>query len=53
MELRWIPSNSIEIADSEQGRSLIKLLETLESLDDVQNVTANCDLNEELAMVDE
>ena len=50
LELRWIPNNIVEITDSEQGRSLIELLETLESLDDVQSVTANCDLNEELAM---
>ena len=50
MELRWIPNNMIEVEDIEQGRLLIKLLDTLESLDDVQNVTANCDLSEELVM---
>ena len=50
LELRWIPNNTVEITDLEQGRSLIKLLETLESLDDVQNVTANCHLNAELAV---
>ena len=48
VELRWIPDNNIEVTDPEQGRSLIKLIETLESLDDVQNVTANFDLSEEL-----
>ncbi|WP_319423024.1 YebC/PmpR family DNA-binding transcriptional regulator [Pleurocapsa sp. FMAR1] len=41
MELRWIPNSDIEITDAEQGRSLLKLIDTLESLDDVQNVTAN------------
>ncbi|MCC0179753.1 YebC/PmpR family DNA-binding transcriptional regulator [Waterburya agarophytonicola K14] len=41
IELRWIPNNNIEITDSEQERSLFKLIDTLESLDDVQNVTAN------------
>ena len=51
LELRWIPNNTIEVIDPEQGRSLIKLLETLESLDDVQNVTTNCDLSEELVMI--
>ena len=53
IELRWIPNNTIEVTDPEQGRSLIKLLETLESLDDVQNVTANCDFSEELAMAND
>jgi YebC/PmpR family DNA-binding regulatory protein len=47
-ELRWIPSNTIVITDLDQGRSLIKLIDTLESLDDVQNVTVNCELSEEL-----
>ena len=50
IELRWIPDNSLEISDPDQGRSLIKLLDTLESLDDVQNVTTNCEMNEELIM---
>ncbi|MGL5836523.1 MAG: YebC/PmpR family DNA-binding transcriptional regulator [Waterburya sp.] len=50
IELRWIPKNTIEVNDPDQGRSLIKLLDTLESLDDVQNVTANCEISEELAM---
>ena len=52
MELRWIPNNRIEIAEPEQARSLIELLETLESLDDVQNVTANCDLSWERVLAD-
>lgn len=48
IELRWIPNNNIEVTDPEQAQSLIKLIDTLESLDDVQNVTANFDLSEEL-----
>ncbi len=51
VELRWIPNNNLEITDPEQGRSLIKLIDTLESLDDVQNVTANFELKEELISV--
>ncbi|MBN3942768.1 MAG: YebC/PmpR family DNA-binding transcriptional regulator [Nostoc sp.] len=47
-ELRWIPSNSVEVTDPDQARSLFKLIDTLESLDDVQNVTANFDVAEEL-----
>ena len=48
VELRWIPNNTIEISDLEDMRSLVKLIDTLESLDDVQNVTANFDLSDEL-----
>ena len=44
VELRWIPSNYIEVVDFEQGRSLVKLIDSLEGLDDVQNVTANFDM---------
>ncbi len=51
VELRWIPSNNLEVTDTEQGRSLIKLIDTLESLDDVQNVTANFEMSEELMTV--
>lgn len=47
-ELRWIPSNTVEVTDSDQARSLLKLIDMLESLDDVQNVTANFDMSEEL-----
>ena len=48
VELRWIPNNYIEVEDLEQARSLLKLIDTLESLDDVQNVTANCSIADEL-----
>jgi len=48
VELRWIPSNSVEISDMEQARSLLKLIDTLESLDDVQNVTANFEMPDQL-----
>ncbi len=44
-ELRWIANNTIEVNDPEKMRSLIKLIDTLESLDDVQNVTSNCDIS--------
>ena len=48
VELRWIPSNTVEVNDSEQARSLLKLIDTLESLDDVQNVTANFEMADQL-----
>ncbi|MBW4687878.1 MAG: YebC/PmpR family DNA-binding transcriptional regulator [Komarekiella atlantica HA4396-MV6] len=47
-ELRWIPSNHVEVTDPDQARSLLKLIDTLESLDDVQNVTSNFEMAENL-----
>jgi YebC/PmpR family DNA-binding regulatory protein len=51
VELRWIPSNTVEVSDPDQARSLLKLIDTLESLDDVQDVTANFDMADELMAV--
>ncbi|AKG23221.1 YebC/PmpR family DNA-binding transcriptional regulator [Calothrix sp. 336/3] len=48
MEMRWIPDNHVEVTESEQARSLLKLIDTLEGLDDVQNVTANFEMAEQL-----
>ncbi|MEB3289383.1 MAG: YebC/PmpR family DNA-binding transcriptional regulator [Leptolyngbya sp.] len=45
-ELRWISSNTVVVTDPEQARLLMKLMEALEDLDDVQSVTANFDLDE-------
>lgn len=47
-EFCWIPSNSVEVTDPDQARSLFKLIDTLEGLDDVQNVTSNFEIAEEL-----
>jgi YebC/PmpR family DNA-binding regulatory protein len=47
-ELRWIPGNTVEVGDPEQARSLLKLIDALEDLDDVQNVTANFEMSDEL-----
>ena len=47
-ELRWIANNTVEVADPDIARSLLKLMDALEDLDDVQNVTANFDMSEEL-----
>ena len=43
-ELRWLPGNQVEVTDVDQAKSLLKLIDTLEGLDDVQNVTANFDM---------
>ncbi|MGJ5675726.1 MAG: YebC/PmpR family DNA-binding transcriptional regulator [Nostochopsis sp.] len=50
-ELRWIATNNIEVNNLEQARSLLKLIDTLEGLDDVQNVTTNFEMSEELMAV--
>lgn len=47
-EIRWVPGNNIEITEAEQGRSLLKLIDALEALDDVQNVTANFEMADDL-----
>ncbi|GET42216.1 YebC/PmpR family DNA-binding transcriptional regulator [Microseira wollei] len=47
-ELRWIPNNTVEVTDPLQARSLLKLIDALEDLDDVQNVTANFEMADEL-----
>ncbi|MDF5720522.1 MAG: YebC/PmpR family DNA-binding transcriptional regulator [Rhizonema sp. PD37] len=50
-ELRWLPDNYVEITDPDQARSLLKLIDSLEGLDDVQNVTANFEMAEQLMVV--
>jgi YebC/PmpR family DNA-binding regulatory protein len=47
-ELRWVPQNTVLVEDPEQSKQLLKLIEVLEGLDDVQTVTANFDLADEL-----
>lgn len=48
VELRWFPNNTIAVTDSEQARFLMRLMDALEDLDDVQNVTANFEMSDEL-----
>lgn len=45
-ELRWIPENQVTVDDPEQARLLLRLVDTLEELDDVQAVTANFELTD-------
>ena len=46
--LCWVPSNLIEVTCPDLARKLLKLIDTLEDLDDVQSVTANFDIPLEL-----
>jgi YebC/PmpR family DNA-binding regulatory protein len=43
-----IPKNMVEVTDEKNARSLMKLLENLEDHDDVQNVNANFDIDDDL-----
>jgi YebC/PmpR family DNA-binding regulatory protein len=47
-ELRWIAKNTVEVAEPDLARSILKLMDALEDLDDVQNVTANFEMVDEL-----
>jgi YebC/PmpR family DNA-binding regulatory protein len=44
----WTPQNTIEVTEEKPARALLKLLESLEDHDDVQNVHANFDIDDEL-----
>ena len=43
-----IPQNTVEVTDEKIARSLLKLLENLEDHEDVQNVYANFDIDDDL-----
>ncbi|MGF1603183.1 MAG: YebC/PmpR family DNA-binding transcriptional regulator [Thermosynechococcaceae cyanobacterium] len=47
-ETRWIPSNTIAVQELESAQKLVKLMDALEDLDDVQTVTANFELQDDL-----
>lgn len=48
-KLIWKPQAPTEIADLETAQKLMRLIESLEDDDDVQNVTGNFDLSDEVA----
>lgn len=48
-KLIWKPQAPTEVADLDHATKLMKLIDTLEDDDDVQNVTANFDLSEDVA----
>lgn len=48
-KLIWKPQAPTEVTDLDHAQKLMKLIDTLEEDDDVQNVTANFDLTEEVA----
>ncbi len=46
--LSMIPKNTVEVTEEKPAKALLKLLESLEDHDDVQNVHANFDIDDEL-----
>ncbi len=46
--LTMVPQNTIEVTEEKPAKALLKLLESLEDHDDVQNVHANFDIDDEL-----
>ena len=48
-EAEFVPGVSIELADVETARKVLRLVDALEDSDDVQNVYANFDLSDEVA----
>ena len=46
-ELQWIPQNEVKV-NGKEAEKLIKLLDALEDSDDVQQVSSNADIEEEI-----
>ena len=42
------PNNTVEQLDADQARKILKLMEALDDHDDVQNVSANFNLSDEV-----
>ena len=47
-ELIRIPQNTVQVTDEKEGKSLLRLMESLEDHDDVQKAFSNFDISEEL-----
>ena len=47
-ELTMIPKTTVEVAEESTAKKLIRLIEALEDNDDVQDVSANFDIPEQM-----
>jgi len=47
-ELTMIPSSTVKVENEKEAAALLRLIDALEDLDDVQNVYANFDISQEL-----
>jgi YebC/PmpR family DNA-binding regulatory protein len=48
IETRWIPTTFTEVTDPEQAKALLKMIDAIDDLDDVQTVTANFEIADDL-----
>ena len=48
VETRWVPTTVTEVDDPEQARALLKMIDVIDDLDDIQTVTANFEMADEL-----
>ncbi len=48
-EVQWVPINTIEVTEFDQAKRVLRLMDALEDLDDLQTVAANFELSPELA----
>lgn len=46
-QITWVPQNTIEVSE-EQARTLLKFIDVLEDNDDVQNISFNFEISDEL-----
>ncbi len=47
-DLSMIPNNTVQVTDANSARKILKLMETLDDHDDVQNVSANFDIPDDI-----
>lgn len=47
-KLEWLPKSTVQITTREQAERLLKFLETIEELDDVQNIYSNFEMDDAL-----
>ncbi|MEL6939918.1 MAG: YebC/PmpR family DNA-binding transcriptional regulator [Cyanobacteria bacterium J06598_1] len=48
VDMRWIPDNTVQVEDTDTAVSLLKMVDALEESDDVQSVTANFEMSEDV-----
>lgn len=49
-DLTLLPSQTVPITNADHAASVLKLIDTLDAHDDVQNVYSNCDIDHEILM---
>ncbi len=47
-KLRYVPKDTVKVQDPDKARSMLKLMDALEELDDVQNIHANFEIDDKL-----